>query len=111
MFNGQLPQSRAATCRQAYPDLAPVFRPGCPLDGAGLFQAVHEFDGAVVLNEHSRGKLANGWFDAFRQAVHAKQQLVLLRLDTVPPCNRFAEMQKTPDLTPELGEVAILFYG
>ena len=46
--------------------------------------------------------------DALRQAVHGKQQLMLLRLDAVFLCSGFAEMEEPPDLPAELGQIAIL---
>jgi hypothetical protein len=103
MRQGEFTQDGAARWRQPNPDLAFILIGGTPLDGAGLLQPVYQLYGAVVVNEQSRGNLSNRRFDVFRQAMHRKQQLMLLRLNAVFFRGHFAEMKKPPDLPPELG--------
>ena len=77
-------------------------------DGAGLLQPVDQFDGAVMLNEQTRGDLADGRLYVLGKAMHGQQQLMLLRFDAVFFRGGFAEMEELPDLPPELGQIAVL---
>ena len=88
-----------------------VFRSRYARDGARGFEPVHQFDRAVMLDEKPRCNFADGGLYAVGQALHRKQQLMLLRLDAVFPRGGFAEMKELPDLPPELGEIAILILG
>jgi hypothetical protein len=81
------------------------------LDRPRLFQPVHQFYCAVVLNEQSGRDFAHGRFCALRQAMHSQQQLVLLGFETVLPCGGFAEVEKLTNLAPEFGETAVLIAG
>jgi len=99
---------RTAGRRQPNPNLAPILGSGAPLDRARMLEAVYQFYGAVVLNEQSRGNLPDRRVGALRQAVHGKQQLMLLRLNAVFLRGSFAEMEEPPDLPAELRQIAIL---
>ncbi len=109
MRQGQLTQCRAARGCQANPDLAFIDRAGTAYDGAGVLQAVDQFDGAVMLNVEARGDLANSGLDVLRKPMYRQQELMLLRLDAVFLGGGFAEVEKSPDLPAELGEFAVLF--
>jgi hypothetical protein len=68
-------------------------------------QPVHQFNRAVMANQHARGEFANGGLHAIRQAFDGQQKLVLLRLDSAGARLVFAEPQKAADLKAELGQV------
>ena len=50
-------------------------------------------------------------FTPFGQALHGKQQLMLLRFDSMFFRSRLAEMKESPDLPAELRQIAILILG
>jgi hypothetical protein len=64
-----------------------------------------------MLDEQSSRNFPDGRFRAVRQAVHQKQQLVLLRFNPVLFGGCFAEVKKLPYPPPEFGQVAILIAG
>ena len=77
-------------------------------DGAGVFQAVDQFHGAVMLDEEARRDLSNSRLHVIRQAMDCEQKLMLLGLDAVFLCGSLAEVEESADLAAELGEVAVL---
>jgi hypothetical protein len=101
-------QDSASRGGQADQDFALVFHTCDPLNRAGPGQAVHQFHGAVMLDEKPGCYFANRWLNAIGQALHRQQQLMLLLLNAVFPGGYFTKMNEFPDLPPKLGEVAVL---
>src|SRR5271169_5710501 len=87
---------------QLYVYLAPVFFPANPLDQASLYQSVHQFDCAVVLNLEAFREVADRWLDVPRRSFDGEHQLVMLRLKPGLPGCFLAEPQETPDLVAKL---------
>ncbi len=104
----ELPEDRTSDIGQPQKDLAFVFDTRGSRDCASHLKAVHQFNRAVVLNEKSGSDFTNRGLDALGKSVYGKQQLVLLRLDLVLSCDRFAGMEELPDLAAELGQILIL---
>ncbi len=69
-----------------------------------LFQAVDEFDSAVVAKEEAFGEVTDTGDRLFRNAFQGKEQLVLRRIDSRLACRIFAEMMEAADLVAELGQ-------
>jgi len=101
-------QGRPARRCEPDPHLAFVYRPRASRDGARRLEPVHEFHGAVVLDEQPGCNFADSWPDAFRQAPDCQQELVLMRLDAVLFRRGLAEMNKLTDLPPEFGQIPVL---
>jgi hypothetical protein len=108
MREGKRPQSGAASRREPDPDFAFIIGARTPRDRSRALQPVYQLDGAVMLEEKARCDLANGRLDILRKALHGEQELVLLRLDAMLLRGVFAEMEKSPDLAAEFGELAVL---
>lgn len=75
---------------------------------AERLQAVHQADRAVMLQQQTPRKVANG-----RRILRAgrpddQQGLMLLRLDAALVRGRFAEGQKAPELKPEFLDLPVL---
>src|SRR5438874_2143814 len=111
MSQCQPAQDPASDRRQQDPDFALVFNARSSRDCARDLEAVHQFHGAVMLDEKSGRDLADGGLHAFRKTLDREQQLMLLRLDLMLLRGGFTEMEETPDLPPELGEIAVLIEG
>src|ERR1700726_3884894 len=79
----KLAQDRTAQSRQPDPDFALVLDARTSRDCAGHFKAVYQFDGAVMLDEKPGGNLSNGGLYVLGKALYGKQQLMLLRLDSM----------------------------
>ena len=107
----KLAQDRAASRRQPDPDFALVFGARSSRDCARDLKTVHQFDGAVMLDEESCGNFPNRGLYALGKALDGKQQLMLLRLDVILLCRGFTEMKELPDLPPELSQIAVLIGG
>jgi hypothetical protein len=108
MLQNETSQRRSPLIRKFHKDFPPVRFPRHALDRAPLFEALCQFHGAVMLNEHSRCEFADRRPYILRQSMNRKKELVLLRFKPVFACRRFAEIQESPDLTPKLGEISIL---
>ena len=111
MRQGETAQNAQPRRSEANPDFALVFQAGSACDGSGGFEAVYELDGAVVLDEKTRGDFADGRLDLGGEAMDGEQQLVLLGLDPVLFRGGFAEVEKLADLAAEFGEIAVLVGG
>ena len=104
-------QDRAASRRKPDPDFALVFGARSSRDCARDLKTVHQFDGAVMLDEESCGNFPNCWLYVLWKALDGKQQLMLLRLDVMLLCRGFTEMKELPDLPSELSQIAVLIGG
>ena len=76
-----------------------------PLHHSVLRQPVHQFNGAVMTNQHPRCELANSRFNAIRQAFDCQQELMLLRLNSVGARLIFAKPQEPADLIAKFSQV------
>jgi len=108
MRQGELPQGGTAGRGEANQNFALIVDARMTRDGAGVLESVDQFDGAVVLDEEARGDFANGRFYVFGEAVDSEEELVLLWLDSVFFRGGLTEVEETPDLAAELGELAVL---
>jgi len=108
---GEAAQDRPSDGSEPDPDLALVFDARSSRNCATGLQPIHQFNGAVVLDKESRGNLPDGGLYALGKSLDCEQQLVLLRFDVVFFRKSFAEMKELPDLTPELGQIAVLIGG
>ena len=108
MREGKLPEDARARPSEMHDYLPPVVRSAAARYVAVIFQAIHQFHHAVMFELQSPGQLAYGGLHVFGQAFDGEQQLMLLRLQAVPPGLLLAEMQVEPDLVTELGQRAIL---
>src|ERR1700728_2960487 len=104
-------QDRPAGGSEPDPDFALVFDARSSRNSATGLEPVHQFDSAVVLDKETRGNLPDGGLYALGKSLDCEQQLMLLRFDVVFFCKSLAEMKELPDLTPELGQIAVLIGG
>ncbi len=96
-------------CRcQPDPDFALVPDPGSSRYSACDLKTVYQFHCTVMLDEKPGGNFANRGFGSCGKTLHGKQQLMLLRLDSVLFCRCLAEMKELPNLAPEFGQVPVL---
>jgi hypothetical protein len=108
MRQSEAAQYRSSRWREPDPNLALVFDTRSSRNGPNGLEPVHQFDSAVVLDKEPRGKLADGGLYALGKPLDCEQQLVLMRFDVLFFSHSFAEMKELPDLTPELGQIAVL---
>ena len=108
MRQRQLPQHGASRRRQPDQHFALVLRTCVPRDGAFVFQPVHQFHGAVMLDEQPRSDLANRRPHVVGKPVYGKQQLMLLGFESVLLGGHFAEMKKFPYLASKFSQIAVL---
>ena len=93
--------------RDVHDDVTPVSLRAFPPKKPALFHAVHQFDGAVVLDLQPFGETADGRFLIVRQPAQCQQTHVLLRLEPNRPGGLFAVIDVPPDEKTELGESAV----
>jgi hypothetical protein len=105
---GEAAQDRPARGSEPDPDFALVFDARGSRNGATGLKPIHQFNGAVVLDKETRGNLPDGGLYALGKSLDCEQQLVLLRFDVVVFRKGFTEMKELADLTPELGQIAVL---
>jgi hypothetical protein len=103
MREGQFSEDGTARRRKADPDLAFVLVTRRSGDGSRLLEAITQVHSAVVLDEETRCNFPDGRLHVIRQPVDCKEELVLLRLDSVLFRRQFAEVKEATDLTPEFG--------
>jgi hypothetical protein len=75
-----------------------------------LNRAIHQFDGAVVLQQHSLGHVGDGGQYPIRHAAHALQHLVLLVVQPHSLGGRMAHMQKSAQLKSKLSQALQMRY-
>ena len=85
----------------------------CPgaVDKSSRFQAIHQFHGAVVADLHAIGQIADSRTQSGRYAFDRQHQLVLAPLQTGFFDCFLTEVEKPPDLKPELGQCLIIRQG
>jgi hypothetical protein len=76
-------QDRAASRRKPDPDFALVFGARSSRDCARDLKTVHQFDGAVMLDEESCGNFPNRGLYALGKALDGKQQLSRCKVGTL----------------------------
>ncbi len=72
------------------------------------FQAVNQFDRAVMFQLHPLGDVANGWAQILRKPLDSEQQLMLLGFNAGVAGGHLAEMKKASNLVSEFGQGAIV---
>ena len=75
------------------------------------FEAVDQFDGAVVLQEEPLGQGADRGRDRRRETFQRQEELVLLRLQASRARGLLAEMEEAPEAIAHLGQRAVLIGG
>lgn len=103
MRQREFAQRRAAGLSKTHPDLSFVVGAGLSRDRTCLFQTVHQFHRAVMLNKKAACDLSNRRFNAFGKTMDREQELMLLSLDSVLLCRSLTEEQKLPYLSAKLG--------
>jgi hypothetical protein len=109
--NGETAQDRSAGGSEPNPDFALIFDTRSSRNRATCLEPIHQFNGAVVLDKKTRGNFPDSGLYAFGKSLDCEQQLVLLRFDAVFFCQCLAEVKELADLTPELGQIAVLIGG
>ena len=97
-----------ATPCKAQQDLAAIPAIPHPLQEAMRLEAVHELDGAVMLNLKAFGKQADRGAGRSRQSLNGKQRLILLRFDTRGARRLLAQILKAAHLVSKFGQGAII---
>lgn len=111
VFQSEFTQHSAACRSEADPHFPLIVRARPPRDRARAFEPVDQFDGAVMPNEQPGGNLPDRRPSAIGQALNRQKQLMLLRLDAVLLCGRFAEVKELSNLPAEFGNVTVLRKG
>jgi hypothetical protein len=93
--------------RQANQHLAPVGACVFTAHRAALDHPINQLHGAVVQNLKPVGELPDRRPGAFGQSFDGKQQLVLLRLESMAAGRHSAELQKPANLKTKLRQSAI----
>ena len=98
MRDGKLLEQSRATARDAQQNFAAVRAATDSLEQSVKLHAVHQLDGAVMLDLQALGKHAHGSFLRARQSLNRQQGLMLLRLDAGGTRGLLAEIHEPPDL-------------
>jgi len=100
-------EKRFSMRRNVHDDVTPVSLGAFPPKKPALFHAVHQLDGAVMLDLQPFGEAADGWFLVGGQPAQRQQTHVLLRLESNRPGGLFAVIDVPPDEKTKLGEGAV----
>lgn len=111
MVHGKFGQDALTFRSQAQKNFAAVAMGAFPAHVAASFQAVDQFDGAVVLDLHPAGDFANTRAHSIRHALYRQHELILAALQARVFYSLFAEMEKLADLIAELGQSLIIREG
>jgi len=95
-------QNPLAFRRESQQDLAGVVGTWLTRNQAQGFQAIHQSDGAVMLEHQAIRQMADRGYPILRHPFQSQQSLMLLRLNPRIPGSPFAEPKKAPDLKAEL---------
>jgi len=93
---------------QPYQDFPPVFLFRYALYQASQFQTVHQFYGAVVMDEKARGEFTDSGSHAVRKSCDSQHKLMLLGFNALLSGCAFAEKVELPDLPAEFSKVLVL---
>ncbi len=104
-------ENAPAAEREADAHLAPVVGRGLAAHHAELREAVDHAYGAMVLDEHLRGEVADGEEAGTLVRAHHEQRLVLLLGESDAFGRPLAERQELPQLVAERGEHRVLGSG
>ena len=75
---------------------------------ASRFQAIHQFDGAVMADLHALGELPNPRSDPGWDALDRQHQLILSALQSGFLYRLLAEMKESPNLVAELRQRLVI---
>ena len=110
MRKGKLPQYPLTLIRKLQQNLTTI-QAMCALNIASSSQAIDQLYSAMMLNLKSFRQFADAWPDAFRQPFHGQHKLVLAWLNAGRPGRSLAEVQKPPDLMPQLCKRFVIRQG
>jgi hypothetical protein len=101
VLSGKPPQRVLTRVCETNTDLPAIFSAANPLDQSSAGQAIHQADGAVMLNQEMARQVPHGWASGLIQSPDRQQHLMLLRLEAFVLGRRLAEMQKPADMVPK----------
>ena len=96
-------EQRFSMRRDVHDDVTPVSLGAFPPKKPALFHAVHQLDGAVMLDLQPLGETTDGWFLIVGQPAQCQQTHVLLRLEANRPGGLFCVIDVPPDEKTKLG--------
>ena len=111
MVHGEFGEDTFAFRRQIQENFATVAVRAFPAHVPAGFQAVDQFDGAVMLDLHPAGDFANTRAYSIRHAFDGQHELVLTALQARVFYSLFAEMEKLANLIAELGQCLVVREG
>jgi len=100
-------EQRLSMRRDVHDDVTPVSLGAFPPKKPALLHAVHQLDGAVMLNLQPFGKTTDGRLLIGGQPAQRQQTHVLLRLEPNRPGGLFAVINVPADEKTKLGEGAV----
>ena len=100
-------EQRFSMRRYVHDDVTSVSLGAFPPKKPALFHAVHQFDGAVMLDLQPFSETADGWFLIGGQPAQCQQTHVLLRLEPNRPGGLFGVIDVPPYEKTKLGERAV----
>src|SRR5262249_50063883 len=104
----QFVQNTFAFGREIEEDFPFVLLRTLPAHIPATLQTVHEFDGAVVLDQHAIGEVPNPWTAAVWNSFYCKHEEVLLALKAGGMDGKFAKVQILADLIAKLSQRLII---
>jgi hypothetical protein len=103
MVERQLAKHLLSARGQVQQDLAAVLGAAAPADVSRMFQAVHQFYGAMMLDLQALGQFPYSRAHTRPQAFECQQELVLARLQTGVARRPLAEVKKAADVMAKVG--------
>ena len=95
-------QNALAFCGETEQNSAGVLGAELPCQQTQGLQAIHQSDGAVMLEQQAIRKMTDGWQTTLRHPFQGQQGLMLLGLQAGIASRRLTEIEKAPDLKAEL---------
>src|ERR1700722_12739422 len=92
-------------------DFAAIVLGAGPADKAACFEAIHQFDGAMVADFHAAGEFTDARTHPIRYAFNGQHKLVLDVVHAGRLHGLFTEMEEPADLMAKLGKRLIIGYG
>jgi hypothetical protein len=107
----QLAEDSFSFCSECKQHFAAVVLGARTMDESSGFQAVHQFNSAVVADLHPVGQFANTRPHSGRHAFNRQHQLILAALQTGLLYDLLAEMKETPNLVAKLRQRLVVGQG
>ena len=109
MLNRYSGQDRLSFRGQLDQNAATIVRILMPLDQSACDRAIHQLNGAVMLDQQPIGDVANsGWLLGAGEAAQGEQELVLLRLEPDGMRGTLAKGEESPELQAESGKRVVI---